>query len=285
MIALVDVAGEKLEGECKDLRQGLAFLKDTKIEASTDYEVSRGSDLVIITAGAAQRPGESRLNLVGRNVNIMRSVITKVMKESPDATVCIVSNPCDIMTAVAAKIVGDSVAPGRIFGSGCVLDSGRFRSLIAASLNVDTDSVQGYIIGEHGDSSVPVWSSVRVGGIPAVPPGDDIPSVYKALHDEVFESAGDIIVKKGYTNWAVGIACANIAKHVLNDSRYIMPVTTCIRGMYGVEEDVYLSVPAIIGSKGVIRVLDLPLTEGEKEGFLKSVKSVWDVQSGVWDSI
>jgi L-lactate dehydrogenase len=196
MIALVDMAGTKLEGECKDLRQGAAFTKRVKIEASTEYDVTRESNLVIITAGAAQRPGESRLNLVGRNINIMKSIISKVLAESPNATICIVANPCDIMTAVAAKLAGSDVAPGRIFGSGCTLDSGRFTSLIAHSLNVNTEAVQGYIIGEHGDSSVPVWSSVRVGGVPAVPPGEELPPVYKALHAEVFESAGDVIKKK-----------------------------------------------------------------------------------------
>lgn len=285
MIALVDVNGEKLEGECKDLRQGMAFRQDVRIEASTSYEVSEESDLVIITAGLAQRPGESRLNLVGRNVKIMSSIITEVMKYSPNATICIVSNPCDIMTAVAAKLVGESVPPGKIFGSGCVLDSGRLCSLVAESLNVDTASVQGYIIGEHGDSSVPVWSCLRVGGISAVPPGKEIPPVYKALHDEVFESAGDIIKKKGYTNWAVGLACARIAEVVLNDMRAVLPVSTCVRGMYGVDEDVYLSVPCIVGAQGVVRVMELPLTDGEKEGFQKSAKSVWDVQKGIWDTV
>ena len=196
MIALVDMAGTKLEGECKDLRQGAAFTKRVKIEASTEYDITRESNLVIITAGAAQRPGESRLDLIGRNVGIMKSVITKVIAESPKAAICIVANPCDIMTAVAAKLAGPDIPPGRIFGSGCVLDSGRFDALIAASLNVNTDSVQGYIIGEHGDSSVPVWSSVRVGGVPAVPPGENVPDVYKALHAEVFQSAGDVIKKK-----------------------------------------------------------------------------------------
>jgi len=285
MIALVDMAGTKLEGECKDLRQGAAFTKRVKIEASTDYDITRESNLVIITAGAAQRPGESRLNLVGRNVKIMKSIISKVLAESPSATICIVANPCDIMTAVAAKLAGPDIPPGRIFGSGCTLDSGRFTALIAHSLNVNTNAVQGYIIGEHGDSSVPVWSSVRVGGVPAVPPGEDIPEVYKALHAEVFQSAGDVIVKKGYTNWAVGLACARIAEVVLGDQRTVLPVSTCVRGMYGVEEDVYVSVPCIVGSQGVIRVVDLPLSEKEKEGLLASVKSVWDVQSGVWDEV
>jgi L-lactate dehydrogenase len=285
MIALVDMAGTKLEGECKDLRQGAAFTKRVKIEASTDYDITRESNLVIITAGAAQRPGESRLNLVGRNVKIMKSIISKVLTESPNATICIVANPCDIMTAVAAKLAGPNIPPGRIFGSGCTLDSGRFTALIAHSLNVNTNAVQGYIIGEHGDSSVPVWSSVRVGGVPAVPPGEDIPEVYKALHAEVFQSAGDVIVKKGYTNWAVGLACARIAEVVLGDQRTVLPVSTCVRGMYGVEEDVYVSVPCIVGSQGVIRVVDLPLTAKEKEGLLGSVKSVWDVQSGIWDEV
>jgi len=154
MIAMVDVNGEKLEGEVKDFQQGSVFLKKCSIEGSTTYDVTENSDLVIVTAGAAQKPGESRLNLLGRNVSIIRSVIGEVLKYSPKAPICIVANPCDIMAAVAAKIAGESAIPGQVFASGTTLDSGRFRKLIAASLNLDSRSVEGFIVGEHGDSSV-----------------------------------------------------------------------------------------------------------------------------------
>lgn len=172
-IALVDKDGEKLEGEAKDLQQGSAFHQNVRIEASTTYEVSANSHLVIITAGAAQTPGESRLNLLERNVKIMKSIMPNVLAHSPKAAICIVSNPCDIMTAVANKIAGSAVPPGRIFGSGTCLDSSRLVSLLAKTLDIDGQSVVGYVIGEHGDSSVPVWSSVRIGGVPMLQSGEN----------------------------------------------------------------------------------------------------------------
>lgn len=195
-----------ITGEAKDLKQGSAFHQRIRIQASSDYNISRGSHLVIITAGAAQRVGESRLSLVERNVKIMSFIIPKVLEYSPDAPICIVSNPCDIMTAVAAKMAGPTVPPGQIFGSGTCLDSSRLRSLIGMALNVDTRSVHGYIIGEHGDSSIPVWSGVRAGGVPLLRPGEEPSAAHSKMHEEVVQSAMDVITKKGYTNWAVGLS-------------------------------------------------------------------------------
>jgi L-lactate dehydrogenase len=161
---------------------------------------------VIVTAGVAQKVGESRLSLVERNVKIMSFIIPKLLENSPNAPICIVSNPCDIMTGVAAKIAGPSVPPGQIFGSGTCLDSSRLRNLIGMALNVDTRSVHGYIIGEHGDSSTPVWSGVRAGGIPLLKPGQAPTIAHRKMHEEVVGSAMDVIQKKGYTNWAVGLS-------------------------------------------------------------------------------
>jgi L-lactate dehydrogenase len=166
--------------------------------------VSHDSNLVIITAGAAQQPGESRLNLLERNVAIMKSIIPKVLAFSPKAVLCIVSNPCDIMTAVACKVAGPSIPAGRIFGSGTCLDSSRLRSLISTRLNLDASSVQGYILGEHGDSSVPVWSSVKVGGLPLVPHGENPGEIHNQMHRDVVNSAYEVIERKGSTNWAIG---------------------------------------------------------------------------------
>jgi L-lactate dehydrogenase len=247
--------------------------------------VSADSHLVIITAGVAQKTGESRLSLVERNVNIMKGIMPKVLAFSPNAAICIVSNPCDVMTAIAAKIAGPSVPAGRIFGSGTCLDSSRLRSLIAKRLHVDTSAVTGYVIGEHGDSSVPVWSSVIVGGVRILNTGQHPSPVHEAMHREVVNSAYDVIAKKGYTNWAVGLTGAYIANAVLDDTRQIMPVSTCVRGMYGIENDVFLSMPCVIGDHGVRRVIDLPLTDLEKEQLKHSAKTVWDIQKGVWDSI
>jgi L-lactate dehydrogenase len=204
-LALVDIDTKKLQGEAKDFLQGSAFHQRISIEASDDYAVSQSSHLVIITAGAAQRPGESRLGLVERNTKIMGMVIPQVLKHSPDAVICIVSNPCDVMTAVAAKIAGPNVPVGRIFGSGTCLDSSRLRSLIAKSMDLDPKNIHGYVIGEHGDSSIAVWSSVRVGALPLLKQGQEEPDeTLKCLHQEVVNAAGDVIKLKGYTNWAIG---------------------------------------------------------------------------------
>lgn len=211
-IALVDRNSEKLIGEAKDLEQGSAFHGNVRVLASDRYDVTAHSNLVIITAGVAQSPGESRLNLVERNVSVMQKIIPPVLAQSPDASICIVSNPCDIMTAVASKIAGPAVPPGRIFGSGTCLDSSRLQSLLAKTLDIDAQSVEGYVVGEHGDHSVAVWSSVRVGGIPMLQIGKEPTDVHKNMHREVVESAYDVIVRKGYTNWAVGLTGAYIAK-------------------------------------------------------------------------
>ncbi len=195
-----------------------------------------------------------------------------------------VSNPCDVMTAVASKLAKD-LPPGQIFGSGTVLDTGRFRQLIASSLNLDIRSVSGYVVGEHGDSSLAVWSSVQNGGVKLLPPGKEPGDLENAIHAEVVNAAGVVIEKKGYTNWAVGMACAEIAEVVLKDLRLVMPVSTCVRGYAGVKKDVFLSVPCVVGAKGVIRVFDLEFTATEKALFRKSAHTVWEAQRDVWDSI
>jgi len=282
-IALVDMNASKLEGEVKDFQQASAFAKRCLVKGSTEYDVTKNSDLIIITAGAKQKPGESRLNLLDKNASMMKEVLGKVLEHSPDSPICIVSNPCDIMSAVASKVATD-LPPGRIFGSGTVLDTGRFRQLIASSLNIDVRGVSGYIIGEHGDSSLPVWSSVLHGGVKLVN-GDGPGEVENAIHDEVVHAAGDVIAKKGYTNWAVGMACAEIAEVVLKDMRLIMPVSTCVRGYAGVKHDVYLSVPSIIGASGVKRLIELELNDLERKQFHASADIIWKAQAGIWDTI
>jgi len=286
-LALVDLNEEKLIGEAKDLQQGSAFHHRIIIEASTDYDITNNSHLVIVTAGAAQKKDQSRLELIGVNVKIMKFIIPQVLKYSPHASICIVSNPCDIMTAVAAKIAGPDVAPGRIFGSGTALDSSRFRCLIAKTVGgIDPSSVHAYIIGEHGDSSVAVYSSIRIGGIPLLQHGEKPKKTHLDLHKEVVDSAMDVIRRKGYTNWAIGLATARIAKVVVGDLCAIIPISTCVRGIYNnVEKDVFLSVPCVVGSSGVKKVLQLPLTDDEMLLFEKSAAQVWEVQKDIWDRV
>mmetsp|Transcript_6118 Transcript_6118/g.7916 ORF Transcript_6118/g.7916 Transcript_6118/m.7916 type:complete len:440 (+) Transcript_6118:176-1495(+) len=284
-IALIDMNEQKLLGEAKDLQQGSGFHENVRIIAGTHYEVSAHSHLVIVTAGVAQKPGESRLSLVERNTQIMKDIIPQVLAHSPHAAICIVSNPCDIMTAVAAKVAGPSVPPGRIFGSGTCLDSSRLQSLLAQTLNMDAQSVSGFVVGEHGDSSVALWSSVRVGGIPMLREGEAPSDILLHMHREVIDSAYDVIQRKGYTNWAVGLTGAFIGKAVLNDQRKIMTVSTCVRGIHGINEDVFLSMPCSIGAHGVRRVVNIPMTEYEVGEFQRAAEQIWKVQEGIWEGI
>lgn len=276
---------DKLEGEARDLQQGSGFHENVRILASTNYDVSAHSHLVIVTAGVAQKLGESRLDLVEKNAKIMSYIIPQILAFSPDAAICIVSNPCDIMTAVANKIAGPSVPAGRIFGSGTCLDSSRLRSLLAKSLDLDTNCVDGYVVGEHGDSSVALWSSVRIGGIPMLKQGEQPSDIHVAMHREVVQAAYEVISRKGYTNWAVGLTGAFIGKAIINDRRLIFPVSTCVRGIHGVEEDVFLSVPCVIGAHGVRRVINTPFSELEKEQFQKAAAIIWETQQSIWHSL
>jgi len=284
-IAMIDQNSKKLEGEAKDFQHGANFHKSTEILASSQYDVSADSDLVVITAGAAQKPGESRLNLLERNVAILQSIIPQVLEHSPDAAIVIASNPCDIMAAVASKIAGPSFPQGKIFGTGTNLDSSRFQTIIANSMGLDPNSIHGYIIGEHGDSSIPVWSSVRIGALPLLPPGEGPCDTLKAVHKSVVDAAYDVINLKGYTNWAIGMSTAHIASVVLEDARTILPVSTCVRGLYGVEDDVFLSLPCVLAREGVLRLSKLPLTDSEEETFRSCAKRIWEVQKPIWDKI
>jgi L-lactate dehydrogenase len=279
-----------------DLIHGSAFCKRCVVRSSSDYAVSAGSHLVIVTAGARQRDGETRLNLVARNLEIFRGIIPLVVRHSPDAAICVVSNPVDIMTAVTAKLAG--LPPGRVFGSGTALDSSRFRTLVAERLGVDARSVHGMILGEHGDSSVACWSKLNVAGVrlrdlnPDLGrPGPVDPENWAGLHKAVVQSAYEIIRAKGYTNWAIGLTCASIAEAVLRNECRVLPLSVPAAGRYGIAADlaatggvpVHLSLPAVLGSEGVRDVLNPPLDEVEEAALRTSAEAIGKVQGGlVW---
>lgn len=276
-IALVDIDAGKVEAECSDLRHGSAFNPAVRVRGGTDYACSAKSDLVVLTAGVRQRVGESRLELVGRNVEIFKGIIPQIVAASPDAAICVVSNPCDVMTAVTAHLA--RLPPGRVFGSGTALDSSRFREIIGRKLGVGTASVHGYIVGEHGDSSVPLWSSVTVGGANIHPDALGLDEVHK----DVVGAAYKVIAAKGYTNWAVGLTVASLARSVLRDERRVLPVSTCVAGQHGIPADmkVFLSVPAVIGHAGAIATIAADITDDERAQFRKSADHVYEVQSKI----
>uniref|UniRef100_A0A7M4FM13 L-lactate dehydrogenase n=1 Tax=Crocodylus porosus TaxID=8502 RepID=A0A7M4FM13_CROPO len=246
-----------------------------------DYSVTANSKLVIITAGARQQEGESRLNLVQRNVNIFKFIIPSVVKHSPDCKLLVVSNPVDILTYVAWKISG--FPKHRVIGSGCNLDSARFRYLMGEKLGVHSLSCHGWIVGEHGDSSVPVWSGVNVAGVSlkALHPelGTDADKEHwKEVHKQVVDSAYEVIKLKGYTSWAIGLSVADLAETVMKNLRRVHPISTMVKGMYGIKDDVFLSVPCVLGYHGITDVVMMTLKSEEEEKLRKSADTLWGIQ-------
>ncbi|KAI5734036.1 hypothetical protein M8J77_001717 [Diaphorina citri] len=283
-ICLIDVDENKTKGEMLDLQHGSPFLKSPKIEAGTDYALSEGSRIVIVTAGVRQREGESRLSLVERNVNIFKGIIPNIVKYSPQCTLLIVSNPVDILTYVSWKLSG--FPKNRVIGSGTNLDSMRFRVLLAQKLGLSPESVYGFIIGEHGDSSVPVWSGVNVAGVnlrevnPAIGTEGDTEEFGK-LHTDVVNSAYEIIRLKGYTSWAIGLSIASLTYTLLNNTNKIHAISTLIQGHHGIEEEVFLSLPCVMADNGVTHIVNQPLTQEEIEKLKKSAQAISETQSNL----
>lgn len=276
-LVLQDIQTERAEGEVMDLMHGLPFVRPVEIKAGTVADVGQNADLVIITAGANQKPGESRLALVERNVAIFKGLIADVVKYCPQATLLIVSNPVDIMTYVTLKLSGFPAA--RVIGSGTVLDSARFRTLLAEKMGIDPRSVHAYIIGEHGDSEVPVWSKVNVAGMPLYT-GTTSPAVDNAELQEIFErvkhAAYEIIQRKGYTSYAIGLATTEIVQAILRSQERILPVSTLVNGFYGIQ-DVCLSLPSVVSEKGVIKTVNLTLNDTEQQQLIHSAQVLRDI--------
>ncbi|XP_074086254.1 L-lactate dehydrogenase A chain-like isoform X2 [Macrotis lagotis] len=272
---------DKLKGEMMDLQHGSLFFSTPKIVSGKDSRVSVNSKIVVVTAGARQQEGESRLNLVQRNVNILKLIIPDIVKNSPDCKIIVVSNPVDILTYVTWKLSG--LPKNCIIGSGTNLDSARFRFLIGSRLGVNPTSCHGWVIGEHGDSSVPVWSGVNIAGVPLknLHPTlgtDDDKEQWKTVHRQVVESAYEVIKLKGYTSWAIGLSVADLVRTMMNNLRRVHPVCTLIKGLYGITEDVFLSVPCVLGLNGITDIVKLKLSTEEEQHLKKSAETLWNVQ-------
>ncbi|KAK9296448.1 hypothetical protein QLX08_009548 [Tetragonisca angustula] len=280
-LVLVDVMADKLRGEMMDLQHGSAFLKNAKINASTDYSATANSSLCVVTAGARQREGETRLDLVQRNTDIFKGIIPQLVKYSPDTILLIVSNPVDILTYVAWKLSG--LPKNRVIGSGTNLDSARFRFLLSQRLNIAPTSCHGWIIGEHGDTSVPVWSGVNVAGVRLRDLNENIGTDkdtenWGELHKQVVDSAYEVIKLKGYTSWAIGLSIANLASAILRNSNQVHAVSTMVTGYHGIKNDVFLSLPCTLGEGGVSSIVKQKLTEGETALLQKSADMMHEVQ-------
>ncbi|XP_077245082.1 L-lactate dehydrogenase B-like [Tasmannia lanceolata] len=282
-LALLDSNPSKLRGEMLDLQHAAAFLPRTRILASVDYSITSGSDLCIVTAGARQNPGESRLSLLQRNMTLFKQIIPPLASNSPDSILLIVSNPVDVLTYIAWKLSG--FPSNRVIGSGTNLDSSRFRFLIADHLDVNAQDVQAYIVGEHGDSSVALWSSISVGGVPVLSFLEKQQITYEketleSIHKSVIGGAYEVIKLKGYTSWAIGYSVASLARTLLRDQRRIHPVSVLAKGFYGIEnQEVFLSLPTQLGRGGVLGVTNVHLTDEEAHRLRESANTILEVQN------
>jgi len=278
-IALYDLDATKARAEVLDLNHGLQFVPMATVVGSDDLEVCRGADLVVVTAGAKQRPGQTRLELAHANVEMCRDLVPRLLEVAPDAILLLVTNPVDVVTHAALRYSG--LPPNRVFGSGTVLDSSRLRLLIAQHCGVAVQNVHAYVAGEHGDSELPLWSSASIGSVPLLRwnvPGR--PALDAAARAEIVRrvvgAAEEIIRGKGATNYAVGLAAARIIEAVLYDERQVLPVSSLLDGFAGIS-DVCLSVPSVIDRAGVDTVLPVPLSDEEAAGLRRSATTVRDV--------
>ena len=265
-IALFDIDEKKVVAEVHDLSHGTQFTPTSIVQGGSDVAVTKDSTVVIITAGARQQPGQTRLDLAGVNANIMKKLVPQLQEQSPNAIFVLVTNPCDILTVVAQKISG--LPTSRVFSTGTMLDTSRLRWAIAKKADVGQSNVHATIMGEHGDSEFPVWSTARIGSINIRDwIGEDgkklfTEDVLAELANEAVHAAYSIIEGKGATNYAIGLAGARLVEMLHDRTRRILPLSSVVTDYRGVS-DVALSVPSIVSDKGIERVLEVPMDAQE----------------------
>ena len=282
-VVLVDQNRARAEAEADDILHAVPFAHPLEVTAG-DYADLAGCKVVIVSAGVGQKPGETRLQLLGRNAQVFKQVIPNILQHAPEATLLIATNPVDVMTHLAARFAGDFGVPSsRVIGSGTTLDTARLRSLIGRHLNVDSQHIHAYVLGEHGDSEVIPWSLVTVGGIPleefcnagqiSICPDD-----YEAIDQRVRRAAYHIIEGKGATYYGIGSAIARIVEVILQDERSILTVSTPMPDVAGVKE-VTVSLPNLVGGEGILKTFFPNLSESETaalRGSARVVRSVID---------
>lgn len=274
-IVLIDINEKKAAGEVMDLNHGMPFAQPVRITAGGYADVA-GAALVIIAAGANQKPGETRMDLAGKNIEIYRGIIAEIVKYNRDCILLVVTNPVDVLTYAALKFSG--FPPSRVIGSGTVLDTARLKYLLGEHFGVDSRNVHAYILGEHGDTELAAWSSATVAGMPLGQFCEDCRKCAdQACLDEIFtdvkNSAYRIIEGKGATYYAVAMAVARIASAIVRNENSVLTVSSYIDGQYGLE-DVCIGLPVIVGSEGVIRVPEMALSDGEMTKLRASAEAV-----------
>jgi len=275
-VALYDVQKNKVEAQALDLKHGLQFVPAASVEGSNDVAVCAGADIVAITAGAKQKVGQTRMDLASANAQILRAMVPELVRVAPHAVFLLVTNPVDVMTYITLRIA--NLPWQRVMGSGTVLDSSRFRYLIAKRCNVAVGNVHAYIAGEHGDSEIPLWSSASIGGTPlhewaVAGHGKLTVRDRTEIFQDVKTAAAQIIEGKGATNYAIGLATARIVQGILQDENRILPVSSLLQDYRGISE-VCLSVPSIVNRKGVEVQLATPMNAAEEAGLKNSAETI-----------
>lgn len=266
-LVIMDHNKEKAEGLMLDMEHSMAFLNSTKVVGTDDVRACKNSQLIVVTAGARQQEGETRLDLIKKNRAIFKELIPALAKVAPRAILLIVSNPVDVLTYEAARL---SKFPwGRVFGSGTTLDTARLRFHLSQELCLSPKSVEAFILGEHGDTSFPVWSSANVAGMPLL----KVPGFSKAqanvAYKDTREAAYRIIHDMGYTCYSIATVIRELMGHIFQHSRVVLPLSVPLHGEYGLK-DVALSVPCVLDSTGVSGVVEVPLNRLEKKQLKKS---------------
>lgn len=274
-IGIIDLNEKKAEGDAMDLSDALAFTAPKKIYKAK-YEDCSDASIVVITAGIPQKPGETRLQLVDKNLKVFKNIVDEVVSSGFNGIFLVATNPVDILTYATWKFSG--FPKNKVIGSGTVLDSSRFRKEIAELTNVDARSVHAYIMGEHGDTEFPVWSHANIGGLPInewVNQHDHNVDENILLNsfNKVRNAAYEIINRKGATYYGIAVALARITKAILNDENSIFSVSAYLDGEYDAK-DVYIGVPAVLNTEGVHKVLEVPLTDIEKERMHESINTL-----------
>lgn len=270
-IVMIDANQVRAEGEAMDISHGLPFAKPMNIYAGT-YDDIVDCSIIIITAGANQKPGETRLDLVGKNVTIFKSIIPEIAKRNCEGILLIVSNPVDILTYTAIKLSGFD--PKRVIGSGTVLDTARLKYLLGEHLDVDNRSVHAFIVGEHGDSEVAAFSSATVSGVPLdrfceLKGHFQHREADRKIYESVRDSAYEIIKRKNATYYGIAMSVKRICECIIRNERSILPVSSLVKGEYGID-DICLSLPAIVGAEGVEKIVPISLNEEEQKAVQKS---------------
>lgn len=280
-IALYDVATEKVEAEVLDLAHGTQFTGTSDIIGGSDISVAAGSHVVVVTAGAKQKPGQTRTELAEVNAGIIRTMMPQLLEVAPHAVYVIVTNPCDVLTVIAQEATG--LPPERVFASGTVLDTSRLRWKLAERAGVSTASVHAHIVGEHGDTEFPLWSRATIGTVPILEwelPGhprftlDEL----QAIAVDVRDAAYKVIRGKGATNYAIGLSSARIVEAILRDEHAVMPVSTVLHDFHGVD-GVALSVPSIVSATGASPIRNTAFSPEELDLLRHSATALAEVRA------